>query len=78
MTQPYYRYNTVRYNYTWGNRVRLWWVGVWNAVCTLPPHNGIYWQLLRPGDPGYEDALYAAAIDPEPYRVDLELEVNTL
>lgn len=47
-------------------RVKIWFDGLMDAIKWVPPREVSKYVLLRPGDPGYEIAVYR--MDPNPVR----------
>ena len=48
--------------YTRRQRLRIWWRGVWCAIVEAPPKEYLKTELVRPGEPGYDEAPLAEVI----------------
>lgn len=66
------RFKTERREYTFWQRISIWWRNVLQAVKDLPPKEWFEYIELNPGEPGYEDAPFSCVTDPNPVRFKIE------
>lgn len=67
-----FRYRLEWRNYTLRQRIRLWWDNVRSCASEIPPDGYAHYIEVRPGEPGYENAPYAATVDPNPPRFEFK------